>query len=635
MYRKRLCMLVLGVTLVLATGASAAIVQGKAVTEYWFGEGIGAALSSLTSCVDFPNSPASAALLDNLDQPDVAAWDYFGQRIRAWIIPPGTGDYTFWAASDDDSQVFLSTDDTEANKVMICSVSGWGNYQDWTGTSGSMGSNFKSAPITLQAGQRYYVEVLHVDGTGGGACSVGWAGPGIGDAPTVVTGAYIECDDSPMEVNYKAKSPNPASGTVDVTAPLFTWTAGQDAMLDSIYFGTNPNPGAAEFQGKQPSMMALFFFMGNLEPGATYYWRVDTTDTAGKLHTGNVWSFTVMPVKATVPSPADGVTWLVYSGQTLSWKVGQNSPTHDLYFGTDKDAVASADNSSALFKGNLVDATFDTGALEPLTTYYWRVDEIDAAGSLFVGDVWSFTTTQEGLGTVRLEYWWNMGGGTAVSDLTTNPRYAGPADEIDYPTEFRMPANIADSYGARLSALLHVPVAGDYTFYVASDDNSQLFFGTTPGKAKMIAQVTSWTDDRAYTWYAEQKSATMTLEAGVYFIQALMKEGGGGDNCSAGWEGPGIPLQTIGGGYCEPFVPLWAMGPTPGDGAVNMSQTAKISWVPGVNAKEQDIYFGTDADAVAAADRLAWSTRVEVGMDVHDVRSGRSGLEQDLLLADR
>ena len=615
MYQRRVCLFALGVTLLVALSASAAIVPGKSVTEYWFGGPIGASLSSLTTDPDFPNSPASAALLDGLDQPDPSAWDYFGQRIRAWIIPPGTGDYTFWAASDDDSQVWLSTDDTEANKALICGVTGWGNYQDWTGTSGSMGANFKSAPITLQAGQRYYVEVLHVDGTGGGACSVGWAGPGI-DGPTVVTGAYVECDDSPMEVNFKAKDPNPASGSVDITAPLFTWTAGESAAVDSVYFGTNPTPGAAEFKGKQSSTQQLFFYMDLLEPGATYYWRVDTTDTAGKLHTGNVWSFTVMPVKATVPSPADGATWLVYSDETLSWKVGQNEPTHDLYIGTDKDAVAAADNSSPLYKGNLADATFDTGALDPSTTYYWRVDELDSLGQLFPGDVWSFTTTQQGLGEIRREVWWDIGGGTAVSDLTTNAKYAGPADLIENITSFHAPANVADNYGQRLSALLHVPTPGDYTFWIASDDNSQLWFGTTPGKAQLIAQVSSWTGDNSWDSYAEQKSKTMTLEAGVYFIQALHKEGGGGDNCSVAWEGPGIARDVIGGGYCEPFVPLWAMGPTPSDGAVNVAQTAQINWVPGVNAAAQDIYFGTDAAAVAAADQSAPEFKGEVGVDV-------------------
>ncbi len=612
MYQRRLCMFALGLALVLATGASAQV-QGKVLIEYWFGNGVDNNLDNLKANADFPDNPAYGEYLDAMDRPDFVDMDNWGARLRAWLTPPQTGDYTFWTASDDDSEVWLSTDDSPANATLICNVEGWGGYQDWTGTS-SMGANFKSKPVTLEAGKRYYIETLMADGGGGGFVSVAWAGPGIGDAPTVIGSAYLSAPAS--ESPFVARFPNPASGSVDVTAPLFQWTAGPNAKTDDIYFGTNPNPGPAEFQGKFKSAPPLFFYTNpaGLTPGATYYWRVDTTDTAGVLHTGKVWNFTVMPVKATEPNPVDGASWRVFSGQTLSWKIGQNEPTHDLYFGADKAAVEAGD--AGVFKGNLTDASFETGALEPSTTYYWRVDEIDAMGTKFVGDVWSFTTTLPGLGTARREIWWNMGGGTAVSDLTSNKRYAGPADLIDEVPEFRTPIDIGDNYGGRLSAMLHVPTAGEYTFWVASDDSSQLFFGATPGKAKVIASVSGWAGDNAWDSNASQKSETMTLEAGVYFIQALWKEGGGGDNCSAGWQGPGIPRQVIGGGYLEPFTPLWSSSPSPADSATNVKQTPVLSWVPGVKAAKQAIYFGTDAAAVAAADATSPLFKGEVGTDV-------------------
>jgi len=387
MSQRTMCVFALLLALVLATGASAAIVKEKVLCDLWYGGGIDSNVDNLKANANFPDNPAETRLLDAMDLPDQPA-DYFGARLRAWLTPPQSGDYTFWTASDDDSEVWLSTDDTAANAKMICNVEGWMGYQDWTYTSGAPGTTYKSALITLEAGKRYYIEALLGDGTGGGFVSVAWAGPGIGDAPTVIAGTYLECE--PSEALYLSKSPNPANGAEDIVAPLFQWTAGIYALMDNVYFGTDPNLGAAQLMGTQPSVISLFFYPLPLEPGVTYYWRIDTTDTAGPQHVGKVWSFTVMPVKATEPSPADGASWMV-TKQTLGWKAGQNMPTHDLYFGTDANAVAAGDAST--FKGNLADATFDTGDLEPSTTYYWRVDEIDMMGSKFVGDVWSFTTT--------------------------------------------------------------------------------------------------------------------------------------------------------------------------------------------------------------------------------------------------
>ena len=595
MSRKLVCVLVVGLMLALAASASAEAVKGKVLIEYWFGGSLNDNLDNLKASADFPNNPADAAMLDAMEQPDLANMDYWGARLRAWLTPPQTGDYTFWTASDDDSEVWLSTDDTAANAKLICSVEGWGGYQDWTGTTGSMGPNFKSKPVTLEAGKRYYIETLMADGTGGGFVSVAWAGPGIGDAPTVIGSAYVEAEPSPL-IGI-AKNPNPASGTVDVTAPLFQWTAGPNGMLDDIYFGTNPEPGAAEFKAKQPSMMQLYFYPMPLEPGATYYWRVDTTDTSNALHVGKVWSFTVMPVKATQESPANGATFIV-AEPTLSWKAGQNSPTHDVYLGTDKAAVEAGD--AGVFQGNVVDNSFASGVLERNTTYYWRVDEIDAAGTKFVGDVWSFTTTLPGLGTAKRQLWWNSGG-TAVSDLLNDPNFPLSPDVTDEVAEFRTPPDFADNYGGRLAAWVHVPVAGDYTFWVASDDASQLFFGTHPGKTKVIASVSGWTGDRAWDSVASQKSATMTLEAGVYFIEALWKEGGGGDNCSAAWQGPGIPRQVIGGGYLEPSADLWAIHPNPADGATGVYFAPELKWAGSARATAHDVYFGDSESAVTKA----------------------------------
>ena len=82
-----------------------------------------------------------------------------------------------------------------------------------------------------------------------------------------------------------------------------------------------------------------------------------------------------MPLTAHFPSPANGALLKGSSAPTkLSWTAGQSGVSHDVYFGTDQAAVAAGDASVAVSKGQ-AGTSFDLGALEPLTTYYWRVDE--------------------------------------------------------------------------------------------------------------------------------------------------------------------------------------------------------------------------------------------------------------------
>ena len=80
---------------------------------------------------------------------------------------------------------------------------------------------------------------------------------------------------------------------------------------------------------------------------------------------------------------------------------------------------------------------------------------------------------------------------------------------------------------------------GDYWFWIASDDNGELWLSTdsNPDNKTRIAYVPGWTNPREWTWYAQQKSALIHLVAGTrYYVEALMKEGGGGDNLAVAWQ---------------------------------------------------------------------------------------------------
>lgn len=94
------------------------------------------------------------------------------------------------------------------------------------------------------------------------------------------------------------------------------------------------------------------------------------------------------------------------------------------------------------------------------------------------------------------------------------------------------------------------PKTCDYTFYIASDDNGSLNLSTdsNPANAKLIASIGGWAGVRDWFKYASQKSAPQSLVKGqIYYLEAIYKEGGGGDNLAIAWECTehNIPLQVI------------------------------------------------------------------------------------------
>ncbi len=151
---------------------------GQVFMEVWTGVG-GYQLSD----VPFGTPPQSIRLLPTIEIPQNTA-DSYGSRVRGWITAPTTGAYTFWVAADDIGEFWLANDDQPATLTRRCYTSYVG-YRTW-----NTYATQKSALITLTAGQRYYFEALHREGSGGDHLSIGWLKPGqTGTAPSEIVGA--------------------------------------------------------------------------------------------------------------------------------------------------------------------------------------------------------------------------------------------------------------------------------------------------------------------------------------------------------------------------------------------------------------------------------------------------------------
>jgi hypothetical protein len=189
-----------------------------------------------------------------------------------------------------------------------------------------------------------------------------------------------------------AYAPVPADAAASVAPDVqLRWTPGFGAKLHTVYFGedfdevNNATGGSARGTAT--------YTPGTLRFAKTYYWRVDEFDVV-ETHKGAVWSFTTEGAVSN-PNPANGAVDVAQAA-VLTWTPGVNADTHQVYLGTDREAVKNADTSSPEYKGsgNLGGESYDAGQLEWDTTYYWRIDEANNANadSPWTGPLWSFTT---------------------------------------------------------------------------------------------------------------------------------------------------------------------------------------------------------------------------------------------------
>ena len=136
-------------------------------------------------------APAAVSFPQKLEGP-VNSGDRYGARYRGFVHPPTTGNYVFWIASDNESELWLKTDDVQPAQKIAAVHTALGDAFAYKFTADyewekyvSSDPNFsqKSAPITLTGGKRYYVEVLHKEAFGGDHLAVGWQVPANGTTP--------------------------------------------------------------------------------------------------------------------------------------------------------------------------------------------------------------------------------------------------------------------------------------------------------------------------------------------------------------------------------------------------------------------------------------------------------------------
>jgi hypothetical protein len=327
-----------------------------------------------------------------------------------------------------------------------------------------------------------------------------------------------------------------------------------------------------------------------LAPGQTYYWRVDEVQADGTTAMGHVWRFTAASPEAYDPRPHDGGKWIDPNSVTLTWELGTDALAHDIYLGTDRAAVEGGDASAFVVTQPM--NSHLPGPLEKSTTYYWRIDERATTGTVTEGPVWTFTTAGGPYEGVKAEYFAN-------ADLLGAPAVVRGESQIDFlwpdgdveginsPAE-GIPTN---SYSARWSAELHVAHSGEYRFVINVNNSGRLWLD-----GKVL--IDRWPNDGGIPEYT---TTGIELEAGrVYSLVMEWNKYNPTGLARLEWIDPFGDRTVIPAGHLQ--LPLRANQPAPGAGQAAVAHEIDLSWRSGYQAAQHDVYFGTDAEAVAAAD---------------------------------
>jgi hypothetical protein len=208
------------------------------------------------------------------------------------------------------------------------------------------------------------------------------------------------------------------------------WVEGQQLVDSWVNRSATEDRGAIDLMAGQLYSVVMEYYEDG--SGAVAELRWSSPRTPKQLIPQAALS---LPVKASSANPPSGATD-VKQTTILTWSAGDYASSHEVYFGTDQEAVRNADTSSPEYKGtrNLGSESYEPGKLEWDTTYYWRVDEINNNNpdSPWIGGLWSFTTANflivddfEDYYVGNNEIWWAWIDGLGYASHPTLPAHPG------------------------------------------------------------------------------------------------------------------------------------------------------------------------------------------------------------------
>lgn len=167
-------------------------------------------------------------------------------------------------------------------------------------------------------------------------------------------------------------------------------------------------------------------------------------------------------------------------------------------------------------------------------------------------------------GSLTFERWTGIPGGLGINFLKEKGISQRPADVSELSPGAAASQNLDTLHGVRMRGTFSAPVTGNYTFFISSDDNGELW----------LSETSSGMDKRPIAMNDTQHSRMFTLQAGQEcYIEALTQQEKYSDQLSIGWSyEPPVALQQTDIG--SPGTASW----TEADGTYSASAVSGDIW---------------------------------------------------------
>jgi len=322
---------------------------------------------------------------------------------------------------------------------------------------------------------------------------------------------------------------------------------------------------------------------------------------------------------ASNPAPADKAVD-VPRDVVLGWTAGESVAAHDVYFAATFEDVNNADRANPLgvvvSQGQSGTSYDPAGLLEFGQTYYWRVDEVNAApdSTIFKGQVWTFTaepfvypvenivatsngTSDAGMGPERTVDGSGLNEddqhGTAPEDMWVATMDGAEPIYIQYEFDrvYKLYEMQVWNYNVLFELMLGIGFK-DVTVEYSTDG-----VDWTVLKDVQFAQATARTDYTANTVVDFEGVAARYVRLTAHTAHGMAGRYGLSE------------VRFL-------YIPAHAREPRPADGAADVGIDTMLAWRAGREADSHDVYFGTDAEALPLVDAVTDNRYAPSGLDL-------------------